>query len=323
MRTMGSWSKLEDVVTSKLEALKLVDTRDGFGRLLNQLPVGFIIHDESKIVYANQEALTILNCDVIDQNTTQKLEHFITLTDGNTIEDTITRALRKDSSEIVAVVELITDSADVKPTMRIVISPLLVDDILFAQIILQDITDLIAIQKELEHLAATDPLTGVPNRRKFTADAQAEFSRAVRHNRTFAIAVLDVDHFKNVNDTYGHDTGDLVLQSITNIVADMLRDTDKFTTEASQARMGGEEFALLFLETDETGALIAANRIREKIAETIIKWVDGNVSVTVSLGVCVWSPQYASVEEMIKAADLALYQAKSAGRNRVVLAEVK
>ena len=320
---MGQWSKLEDLATSKLESLKLSDTRDKLGRFLHQLPVGFIIHDADKIVYANQEALTILDCDVIDYNTPQKLEHFITLTDGNTIEDTITRALRKDSSDIVAVVELVTESLNVKPTMRMVVSPLLVDDILFAQIVLQDITDLIAIQKELEHLAATDPLTGVPNRRKFIEDAQAEFSRAVRHNRSFAVAVLDVDHFKPVNDTYGHDTGDLVLQSITSVVADMLRDTDKFTTEASQARMGGEEFALLFLETDETGALIAANRVREKIAETTIKWAGGNVSVTVSLGICVWSPRYVSVEEMIKAADRALYQAKSTGRNRVVLAEAK
>jgi hypothetical protein len=167
---------------------------------------------------------------------------------------------------------------------------------------------------QLEHLARTDELTQAFNRRHFLRELEKEADRAKRYGRPLSLAILDLDYFKDVNDTYGHAAGDAVLQALTAACRSVLRTQDVF------ARMGGEEFAVLLPETSTDGAGQVAERIRELIQEMDVQADDGQVvQFTASLGVASLDKEddY-EVEPLLQRADRALYAAKNAGRNRVV-----
>jgi len=170
-----------------------------------------------------------------------------------------------------------------------------------------EIRSLRANQRELEQLIATDRLTGIGNRRQFEQQADAEAARAKRYGIPVSLILFDVDHFKRINDRYGHQVGDSVLVNLTRRVAHRLRDTD------SIARWGGEEFAILTPCTPISGAEVLAEKIRQIVAEEPFDVVG---TVTVSLGVAqMHSSETAS--RWIARADELLYEAKHAGRNRM------
>ncbi|AWK85676.1 diguanylate cyclase [Azospirillum thermophilum] len=164
---------------------------------------------------------------------------------------------------------------------------------------------------KLNRLATQDPLTGVLNRRRFLELARMEMRRAKRHRRALSLFLLDLDRFKQVNDTHGHAAGDEVLCTVVARARAVLRDADQV------ARFGGEEFVVLLPETDEDGALAVAERLRRAIAGLPVD-VDGlPVQVTASIGVASWAAAEPSLEHTLRRADAALYEAKQAGRNRV------
>jgi diguanylate cyclase (GGDEF)-like protein len=166
--------------------------------------------------------------------------------------------------------------------------------------------------KNLERLANTDSLTGVWNRRYLLNLAEQETQRCRRYNRPLSVLMIDIDHFKTVNDTYGHAIGDEVLIVMTETVMNYLRNVDVL------GRFGGEEFVALLPETDSKAAVITAERIRANIEQITIP-VDGNlVSITVSIGVGSYQKGDANIDILIQRADEALYQAKNQGRNRVI-----
>ncbi len=166
----------------------------------------------------------------------------------------------------------------------------------------------------LRKLAETDPLTNLMNRRAFM-DAAADAMRYYqRYNRSIATLVVDIDHFKHVNDDHGHAAGDAVIRRIGELIAQTLRETDKV------ARFGGEEFVVLLREVSEQEAHELAERIRFVIAESIIPFDGNKLSVTVSIGCAAITSHDRDVEELIERADRALYAAKAGGRNRVRLA---
>ena len=165
---------------------------------------------------------------------------------------------------------------------------------------------------ELRRLANTDPLTGLLNRRAFlpfATDAMANFKR---HGRLFAIVMIDIDHFKRVNDTYGHAVGDDVICTIGKLIEGEVRGTDKV------ARFGGEEYVVLAQESTPEGAEILADRIRARIADSAYIAGGAQVRLTISAGIALPSSEDRDIEDVIKKADHALYDAKSSGRNRVV-----
>lgn len=167
----------------------------------------------------------------------------------------------------------------------------------------------------LKELCRTDYLTGVDNRRSFMERAETEFVRARRFGNALAVVILDIDHFKRVNDGYGHGTGDEVLKVVAKILAAEVRRHDLLS------RYGGEEFAVLLAETDEAQAHVMAERCRRKIEETRFVYGGAAIRVTASIGVAACpQKQVENVEQLIKLADDALYSAKSAGRNQVVIA---
>lgn len=167
----------------------------------------------------------------------------------------------------------------------------------------------------LARLSTTDPVTGLRNRRYVSEFLSLEVLRAVRYRTGLAVLLLDLDHFKRVNDTYGHRAGDAVLQ----VVGDTLRTTLRAIDLAG--RWGGEEFLVVLPQTDLPGATALAERVRVAIEETAIE-VGGPapLAVTVSIGAATLDEQTRSAEQLVERADAALYDAKDAGRNRVSVA---
>lgn len=171
--------------------------------------------------------------------------------------------------------------------------------------------ELEAINAELTRSATTDPLTGLFNRRHFMQRAHEEVKRAQRYQRCFGLLMLDVDHFKRLNDEFGHLAGDEVLVVLASVVKGTLRETDLL------ARFGGEEFIIGLPETGPTGAAVVAERLRQRVAAAPLPGVDR--SVTVSVGAAALPTDgVESVDQLIQLADDALYRAKSQGRNRAI-----
>jgi diguanylate cyclase (GGDEF)-like protein len=168
------------------------------------------------------------------------------------------------------------------------------------------------LENKLRELASTDPLTGAANRRHFMELANKEFDRILRHNQRMALAVMDIDHFKKVNDTYGHPVGDEVLQVLVQLCHTTLRSSDLI------GRLGGEEFGILLVETDMEDACLVADRLCHKLSQLRLTAKDGELAFTVSIGVTDVRQEDESLEAIMKRADEALYQAKNSGRNRVV-----
>jgi diguanylate cyclase (GGDEF)-like protein len=168
------------------------------------------------------------------------------------------------------------------------------------------------LNERLEHEASTDTLTRCANRRRFIEALGAELARARRHGYTLSVLVADIDHFKRVNDVYGHAAGDHALRHFAAIAARSIRSEDLL------ARLGGEEFVVLLPETDQGRALILADRIRAAIEATPLTLPEGSIAMTVSIGVGTLSAAEATPESLLQHADKALYMAKERGRNRVV-----
>lgn len=181
----------------------------------------------------------------------------------------------------------------------------------------EDTTDRRAKMKALEHQAQTDPLTQVANRGRFVEIANLELARCRRYGHPLSLWMLDIDHFKVVNDTYGHHVGDIALQSLMATCKQALRDWDIL------GRMGGEEFAVLLPETDVTQSLDVAERLRLAVAATDIPIEDGKVvSLTVSTGIATANDGDITVNTLLERADKALYEAKRNGRDKVCVAGV-
>jgi diguanylate cyclase (GGDEF)-like protein len=171
-------------------------------------------------------------------------------------------------------------------------------------------SDLLEAKKKLEIQSRTDPLTGVLNRRAILSQIGYELSRAKRNNTHISISMLDLDHFKNINDTFGHLAGDAVLRECIHRVESAVRAYD------SVGRFGGEEFIVVLPETNEADAFSVAERIRLRIAEKDAN-VDGiSISFAISQGLATCTGDE-SVDNLIAMADRALYRAKENGRNRV------
>jgi diguanylate cyclase (GGDEF)-like protein len=166
----------------------------------------------------------------------------------------------------------------------------------------------------LEGLATTDPLTKLYNRRHFETAARAELARFQRYFRPLSILILDVDHFKSINDRFGHATGDTVLTAI----ADSCRSIKRATDIA--ARIGGEEFAILLPETNEEAARLFAERLRHEISESAPIIHGEKLALTASVGVAMATRHTTRIGVLLQSADEALYQAKRTGRNRVCVA---
>jgi len=178
--------------------------------------------------------------------------------------------------------------------------------------VMLDITERKRMEAELRRLATTDALTGIFNRRHFMAAAATEVGREHRHHRPLSLLMLDIDHFKRINDSHGHPVGDEAIKAMAAACNHIIRPMD------AVGRLGGEEFAVLLPETALAEAELVAERIRAAVAGIRIAAAGGEVRFTTSVGVTQLRPGDGSAEAMLSRADALLYAAKNAGRNRVV-----
>jgi len=174
---------------------------------------------------------------------------------------------------------------------------------------------LAAANRKLETMAMTDALTGLPNRRSALNRLKEEVSESLRHKTPLSCIMIDIDHFKLINDGYGHDIGDRVLKKIADIFGTTARSYDMVS------RIGGEEFLVICARSTLSESRQLAERLRQAIHTLRISLEEHTIQTTISLGVASWHEDMSSGEDMTKAADRALYRAKQRGRDRVEIEE--
>jgi diguanylate cyclase (GGDEF)-like protein len=173
--------------------------------------------------------------------------------------------------------------------------------------------ELMEANRKLNELSVTDGLTGLYNHRYFVRALEAEYKRAIRYKRSLALLLLDIDHFKNVNDTYGHPCGDLVLKEIAALLKGCLRSADV------AARYGGDEIAVILPETSESKASEVAEKLRRQLEKSSFEWEGNSFSLTCSIGVAAVPETHINHwNELLCSADKSLYRAKGKGRNHVM-----
>lgn len=177
--------------------------------------------------------------------------------------------------------------------------------------VIHDVTRARRRERDLVQLATRDSLTGLANRGYFIEQANNELKRAERYNDPLTVVMADIDHFKQVNDTHGHDVGDLALKHVADVLVASARAIDIV------GRLGGEEFALVLPRANLQPALEMCERLRHRIASTPVPWPSGNLRVTISMGLAAVTDDRESLDQLLKLADNALYAAKRGGRNRV------
>ncbi len=178
----------------------------------------------------------------------------------------------------------------------------------------RDITAHKQMEAYLKSMANTDPLTGVGNRRYFMDEGRKEYSRSKRYTQALSLLMMDIDKFKSINDTYGHDIGDIALKALANICVATLRTSDVF------ARLGGEEFAAILSCTTIDGAVLLAERLRHAVETMVTPSAKGDIRYTISIGITeMLGDAGEDIEVMLNRSDKGMYQAKEGGRNRVVV----
>ncbi|WP_259781240.1 GGDEF domain-containing protein [Aestuariispira ectoiniformans] len=300
----------------------LIDTQQRMGVILDFMPVGLLIHQEQSIIYANKAASELLGetpellvgrhiLDFIDADDDwEAIEKFHELFEGG---DT----LKIDAAE------LISATGDQR-YVQIIAGRLPWEGTPLAQVLIQDVTLLKEKEQQLLWMSITDPLTGCYNRAHFVETGNKFLEEAKEGDGDLSVLLLDLDHFKNVNDTRGHAVGDLALKTL----AEECRITcakavPNLPEEAGLSRLGGEEFAILLPRMDIAAAVDVAERLRRNIARRGIPAGKDIFFITVSIGVSTLQRSDRNIDQMLIRADSALYEAKKLGRNRVVPAHPK
>ncbi len=282
--------------------------------IFSSLADGIIVLDaEGRVVEMNPSARFILN-QTMGEALGKSIEHVFT--QANLLEDW--------TASHGQYAEFVTGNGANQQTYEMRVHPLCDKKNMTAGrlVLLHDITEqrilteqLEEHTKELQQLAVTDELTGIPNRRQLFELGERELIRARRFGHPFSVIMFDIDHFKRINDIHGRHIGDQVLSSFAPIIQNNIRDTDLL------ARYGGEEFVITLPETDLSAACEVAERIRKTIAETPMGTASETIRVTISLGVAEGTAETRSLADLLNAADNAMYRAKQAGRNRIFFAD--
>lgn len=295
--------------------------------VLDQLPVPVCIKRSDDIFfYANKAFATLLGqplekiigkpiLDVVSASAASRSAHSDTfLTPENPEREIIATNIRKDGSEnIIQVRKRLIDIPGHGTCILCTLNDIS-QFVLYEKELEEKHRELRRQQGKLKELATIDPLTGIFNRRAFYDQAAEIISYAAVGELDVGVLMFDLDKFKNLNDTFGHATGDEVLIHFTKLVADCIRTSDIF------ARLGGEEFGLLLPDTDVKATQLIADRIRQRTEKTAVKFNDRSIHYTTSVGATMWQPSEKRIDPSLSRADTLLYQAKQAGKNRVCFA---
>ncbi|MEH6343963.1 MAG: diguanylate cyclase [Bermanella sp.] len=301
---VGTWTDISPL--KKVEG-KLRESREQITRILEFFPSSIVIRslNTRAVLYFNEKAAAFYQ----SRNATielGKIDTFLgvdTLTklgkklmEKGEIHDMELQFTSHDNELITLIYSAVIASYEHQPA---------------AIISFTDITERKNMEEQLRTMAQTDSLTGVFNRRYFTDMGKREFVRCRRNNLPLSLIILDIDHFKRINDQYGHDIGDEAIKTLCDLVRLNLRDLEML------ARIGGEEFAILLPDKGLATSLSVANRIRTVIENNVLQIKDQEIQYTVSMGICELNSEHDRFEALIKSADVALFKAKNLGRNRV------
>jgi diguanylate cyclase (GGDEF)-like protein/PAS domain S-box-containing protein len=316
-----------DITQQKQQQEALQENERRLFDFLEAVPVGiFVLDSRGRPYYANQSAQHLLGKGIDPQFSTGKLAEtyhsYLAGTDQPYPADRmpITRAL---NGERVTTDDMEIQRPEGRIPLQVSATPIYDSNghIVYAVAAFNDITERRRDEAMLRQLAGTDELTGLYNRREMLHLLRTELERCQRSRSFLSLIMIDVDYFKQVNDTYGHTVGDGVLKQIAEIIRSHIRSTDR------AARYGGEELAIVLPETADSGACRVAERIRMAIAAHTFTSEEHRsseyllpVRVTASMGIACFPTDASSVDALIQTADSALYNAKNQGRNRVVLA---
>ncbi|MBT8344630.1 MAG: EAL domain-containing protein [Sulfurovum sp.] len=245
--------------------------------------------------YSMKELSEMTTFDIKPEHNLESFLEFYEPLKNDTVDHLLfnTRHQRKDGSEYIAEIRL--QKLNIEGKNKLVV-------------IAQDITERMDLESKLEKMATVDSLTGIYNRYKMNEELDIEIERAKRYGSSFACVMLDIDRFKSVNDTYGHNVGDTVLKELTVAISKQIRQSDRF------GRWGGEEFLLLLPELDKEHAVMFTEKLRKAVANYSFQDVS---QITASFGVTIFNHNDTK-ESLLKRADTALYQAKDEGRNKVI-----
>mgnify|MGYP002634995440 CR=1 FL=1 len=288
-------------------ARELVQSQERFHSLANAAFEAILIHDKDIILDCNDNALALYGYSR-EQLLKMKL---LQLVHPKSI-DKVTQSLADSSSDdSLQAKHLRKDGTKVPVEMHS--KAILMNNQISHVTAVRDITERKKMEDELKRLARTDELTGLHNRRYFMELSGIELTRALRYDQPVSVLMLDIDHFKSINDNYGHETGDRALNAFSCACLSATRTTDIF------GRLGGEEFAFLMPETSANAAQEVAERLRETIELVKVATPDGNtLNMTVSIGLTELLDDDRSMDNVLNRADQAMYQAKTSGRNKVV-----
>lgn len=310
-----------------VEISALVDKLDQLTSRQTRVPYRVLVVDDSPSL-ASFYALTLEEAGMITQTVTDPMQVMDALAEFSPelilmdmympacAGDEIARVIRQQAAYVGIPIVFLSAETDVDKQLAAMSQG--GDDFLTKPIRPERLVSSVMTRAEryrtLRNFMIRDSLTGLLNHTKLKEQLDSELARAIRHNRPLAFAMVDIDHFKSVNDTYGHPTGDRVIKSIARLLKQRLRQEDFV------GRYGGEEFAIIMPDTDGPAAIQVLDRIREAFAQIRQRNGDTEFSVTFSSGVAAY-PGYAKASELGNAADQALYRAKREGRNRIVAAQ--
>ena len=299
--------KLATLTAHEAEALRQSEERHR-SLIENASDIIAILDRDGSFVYESSSALNVLGYRT-SELVGRRLVEFVPEERAGEVEVFLKSALGESRQSVSMEVPLM-HSAGTWRDFEVVAKNLLHLPTISGLVVnMRDITERKQLMAQLETLSETDLLTGVFNRRGFMKFAAREFERARRAARKLAVVMLDIDHFKAVNDRYGHAAGDLVLAMIAEEGRRRVRSIDLF------ARIGGEEFAIILVDGDVDAAHGVLARMREGVARQKVSTIKGDISVTASFGIAVVDPGVTDVEVALRLADEALYEAKNSGRN--------
>ncbi|QQR35354.1 GGDEF domain-containing protein [Devosia oryziradicis] len=302
-----------DAEAATLTQQTLVDTQQNLGKMLDLMPIGLLIHTEQGVVFANRQACSFLQTDA----TQLRGQHLL---DFASPEDlgAISQALQMTFSDPQATFDI--ECAIMRPDntsrlMKVITSSLPWPGTPVIQVLMQDITDQKRAEVSLRQMTITDELTGSYNRRHATYEAGLYLDAAAAGGMPLSVVMVDIDHFKHVNDTYGHDAGDLVLKALARLAHEFLATNTKLNSPLF-ARFGGEEFLFLLPGASEQAGFALANSFRQRVERLNVALPQTKLKITISAGTAGWR-EGDTLDTMLKRADTALYAAKAGGRNRV------
>jgi diguanylate cyclase (GGDEF)-like protein/hemerythrin-like metal-binding protein/PAS domain S-box-containing protein len=302
----------EDITERKLADEMLRQQREFSDDIINSLPgIFYMLDEQGCIIRMNHHFLKVTGYSKDELNSMTALDLFEGK-DKNMIAQKIQEVFEHGDS--TAETELIIKSG-LKIPYSFTGHRSSIDGQPYLVGIGTDITERRALQQELMLQAKTDSLTGLSNRRHFLELAEQELARTRRYNKQLSVLILDLDEFKSVNDTHGHQVGDNVLRMVGEVCRKTLREVDM------AGRIGGEEFATLLPECDAKQAMEAAERLRQDIANAVIPLEQGGaLNFTASIGIITLSSADDNIDKLLELADKAMYEAKRSGRNRVCVA---